>query len=289
MPIPPSKPALVAVLTMLLCVAAAAVPLRVATFNIELGLEAQGTTSHDSVADVLARIDADVVTLQEVRSQDVGTNIDALAATLGYAHQYVGVPDSGEPSPLDTNNRNVFLSRYPITAVDGISSPSGAKDMTRVIPAVVVDVPGTTADPTIIGLHLKCCGEPDDPYRRAVELDRVVDYLVANSLTASDNVIILGDFNLVTGATTYNSEPAGLPASYITGADITFPVEYDPDPAFYFGFVPMVKLQNFQADGVTDTTQGSSAVLDHILVSPAIANRTYATEIYNSAQESSHP
>lgn len=269
-------------LALWLSAAAVAVPLRVATFNIELGLEASGEVGHDAVADVLARIDADVVALQEVRSQDVPSNIGDLAATLGYSHQYVG-----ELGPLDNNNRNVFLSRFPITASTSITSPAGAVDVTRTAPAIVVDVPGTAADPTIITLHLKCCLDPDDSFRRAVELDRVVDYLVTNSLDSTDNVIVLGDFNLLGSSTTYNSLPEEVPSSYDLGADINFPVAYSPEPAFYFTFLPLGRLDAYQADGVTDTTQGSSAVLDHILASPALTSRPFAVEVYNSAFEGS--
>ena len=259
-------------------------PFRIVTLNIFNGLDAPGTTSYDSALAVLKRIDADVVVLEEVEGTDISgspSNIDQLADDLADAPAadfFTFIPSTS--GVFDSTKRNVVLSRYSITSSEGVTSPPGAKDMTRRHAAIVVDVPGTDEDPVIIGMHLKCCLDFEDPFRRAVEVDRALDYLVANSLTASDNIIILGDFNLIGSDQTYTSLPAGLPASYILGSDITFPVEYTGDPATYFTSIPIQRLDSLQLDG-SPNTQGSST-LDHIMASPALTGRPHATEIYNS-------
>lgn len=192
----------------------AASPLRVATLNVEFGLGEPGTTSFEATADVLERIDADVVALQEMTRADFdGTpsSFRILAADLGYPYVHAATTQR----VLDSGLRTAFMTRYPLISTFNIASPPGALDMVRQIPAIVVDIPGTVADPTILTLHLKCCLDIDDPFRRAVELKRSADFLSQRGLTAEDNVIILGDFNLIGGDFVYNEIPPGLPLSLI--------------------------------------------------------------------------
>ena len=109
---------------------AEAVEIRVATLNLELGLEGRGTAGHDAVRDVLARIDPDVVTLQEVRTGDLSGSpsfLDSLATALGYPHIFV--PDS---TPLDGGNRNLFLSKFPFSSTAGVA-PGSRQSFYRVI------------------------------------------------------------------------------------------------------------------------------------------------------------
>ena len=61
--------------------------------------------------------------------------------------------------------------------------------MTRAAAAVIVDVPGTENDPTIVTAHLKCCFDQDDPFRRAVEMLRIRKYLEEQGL-GIDNLVI---------------------------------------------------------------------------------------------------
>lgn len=276
-------------------VSATPLPLRVATFNLELGLEAPGTPSFDAALRVLRRIRPDVVCLQEVRARDLSgtnSNLAQLGAALHLNHLFDPGTTGPGVSPLDTDNRTPILSRYPFLSTTGISSPLGAKDITRRHGAVVVDVPGTTADPTIITLHLKCCFDPDDPFRRAVEMKRISDYLATHSLTASDNILVMGDFNLIGSDRTitqsdYNSFADKLPGSYVLGSDVRFPIEYHMRPADYLSAIPLHRIDVRQVNG-SQTTQGSSSTLDHVLISPALQSRPHATEIYNSRLDTSN-
>jgi endonuclease/exonuclease/phosphatase family metal-dependent hydrolase len=261
--------------------------IRVATFNVLTGIEAPGTTSHDSVKAVLARINADVVGLQEVTGADRSgnpSNIESLATSLGYPHVFI-------PSgiALDTNSRVILLSKFPFTSTHSIGSPQGAKDVVRAHAAALIDVPGTEADPMIITLHLKCCFDFDDFFRRAVEMERLKLFLDDQSLTGSDNIIIMGDYNLLGSNSTYESLPSGLPSTYVLGSDISFPLSYFSNPASYLTAYPLLNPQPRQQDGVKSGTHSGGSTLDYMMLSQALIDRSPVLEIYTSEFESNHP
>jgi endonuclease/exonuclease/phosphatase family metal-dependent hydrolase len=278
-----------------------AVGVRVATFNIganlvippnggsvyfDYGLGDPGTPDHDNVLAVLDRIDADVVTLQEIHSADVaGSNddVDALAASLGYPYIFV----SPTTNTFDTSLRVIFLSRYPFITTAAIGSPVGAKEITRLFPAVKVDVPGTTRDPLLIAAHLKSGTTSEDRFRRAVEMRRLTDNLGAQALTSDDNYIVLGDFNLSSTNKTFTALPAGLPSTFDLGADILFPINYSTNPLSYFSSPSVTRLDPRQLNNSASTFQ-SGSVIDLFLVSPAIAGRPLGMEIYNSTLDTSN-
>lgn len=280
---------------------APAVEIRVATFNIgayflnggvEYSLGDPGTPDHDNVRDVLDRIDADVVALQEIDTADVSgapDDLDALAASLGYPYLYVASVSGAAPltAPLDFSLRVAFLSRYPFLSSTAIRSPEGAREMTRLHPVVRVDVPGTMNDPLLISAHLKSGTAAADKFRRAVEMRRLVGHLGTLGLTNDDNFIILGDFNLSSTNATYTTLPADLPASYDLGDDIVLPVSYSTNPLSYFSSPGVTRLDPRQLNGSASTFQ-SGSVIDLFLVSPAIAGRPFDTEIYNSTLDTSN-
>ncbi len=274
---------------------AAGVEIRVATFNIgakfengssEFSLGAPGTPDHDNVRDILRRIGADVVVLQEIHAADTAgspDHLDALAAAAGYPHRHLPAFTS-----LDFTFRNAILSRHPFRETTTVSSPAGANELTRRFPAVVVDVPGTDRDPLVVTGHLKAGTTQADRFRRAVEMHRLAGHLAAES---HENFVILGDFNLSSSNTTFNSVPSALPGSYAPGDDIPFPLAYSTDVTTYFAESPVVRLDPRHLDGSAatfNTTGTSGPTLDLILVSPALAGRPVATEIYNSALDTSN-
>jgi endonuclease/exonuclease/phosphatase family metal-dependent hydrolase len=277
----------------------AAVEIRVATFNIgahfgetffDYSLGDQGTPDHDSVKAVLDRIDADVVALQEIHSVDLQgapDDLDDLAASLGYPYLHQG----SSTGAFDTTLRVVILSRFPFISAQNIGSPVGAKEITRLHPAVKVDVPGTANDPLIISAHLKAGTSAQEKFRRAVEMKRLVGHLTATGLGNDDNFIILGDFNPSSSSTTYSTLPAGLPGSFDLGADILLPVSYSTNLLTYFSNPAAVKLDPRQLNGSRSTfgtTFNNGPTLDLILVSPAIAGRPIAGEVYNSTLDVSN-
>ena len=284
-----------------ICALGHAVEIRVATFNIgahlvvptdggaayfDYGLGDPGTPDYENVLAILARINPDVVTLQEIHSADVsGTNddVDALAAALGYPHIFV----SPATNTFDTSLRVIFLSRHPLLTTTAVGSPAGAKEITRLFPTVKIDVPGTTRDPLLISAHLKSGTTSEDRFRRAVEMRRLTDYLGTRGLTSDDNYVVMGDFNLSSTNKTFTELPAGLPSTFSLGADIPLPVTYSNNPLSYFSSTAVARLDPRQLDNSPSTYQ-SGSVIDLFLVSPAIAGRPLGTEIYNSALDTSN-
>ena len=281
-----------------------AVELRVATFNIgahlvvepgraayfDYGLGPPGTPDHDSVREILRRIDADVVALQEIHSADINAgHVDALANGLGYTHRFL----STTAFAFDTNLRVIFFSRFPFLSNTAIASPSGARDLTRLIPAVKIDIPGTTRDPVLIAAHLKSGSGASDLFQRAVEMRRLTDHLNALNLTADDNFLILGDFNLSDSDRTFTVlPPSGLPDLFDLGDDILYPIHYFTAPLDYFSSPAVNRIIPRQLNNSTVTfksqTSGSESAIDLFMVSPIIGSRPLHTEIYNSALDTSN-
>jgi len=287
------------ILCLVLATIVHAVEIRVATFNIganlnttssnqvyfDYGLGAPGTTDYESVKAILGRIDADIITLQEIHSVDISNNdLADLAASLGYLYVY----DPGTSNAFDPSLRVVFLSRFPFLSTVAIRSPAGDKDMTRLIPAVRVDVPGTNRDPLIIGTHLKSGTGVPDRFQRAVEMQRLTDHLLANGVGDNDNFIVLGDFNLSGNDRNFSGIPSsGIPSSFVLGDDISFPVNYYTDATAYFSAPTVTQIIAQQLDG-SIATFDSGSTLDLFLVSSIIGSRPLRTEIYNSALDLSN-
>ncbi len=258
-----------------------AVPLRVASFNIRQGFEGPGTTSYQGAKAVIQRVAPDVIAILESQASDLA-NFNTLAAELGYEHKVMSTL-----SPLDGYLTTGFFSRYPILSSLPIpSGPSGAVEMTRNNLAVKIDVPETERDPLIVAVHYKASwtfgASYNEGFRRAIEIRRTKEFLQANTDVTTDNVLVIGDFNLVgTDNTIYSGLPASLPGTYRTGSDITYPVTYRTDPDFYFSELGMGKLAMRQVNGSSGTF--GTSVLDYMVVSASLRNRFYETEIYNSA------
>lgn len=291
--------------------AVAGVPLRVVTFNIEAGfvgserqpsIAERGSIDYESVRAILARIDADVVCLQEVfPDTDNNENFFNLAEDLGYEHALL----STRSNSFDFQLRNAVLSRYPFVSVQEIGSAgyndefgivgsdgNRARDVTRTMPAIVIDVPGTTQPTTIITLHNKSGGEASDLFRRAIELARVRDYLDRNDLNGSDNLIVTGDFNISTNFSpsfrAFVSEPSGLPATFNRGSDVPFPINYSNDVDFYFPApFNLVALDARAVNGDAATFQRGGSTLDYLMSSPAIT--VLGSEVYRSELDGPNP
>ncbi len=286
-----------------LSLVASGVSFRIATFNIgahlvippdggnvyfDYGIGPPGQIDHEQVRAVLARINADVVALQEIHTADVNSgNLNALAASLGYSHIYAAPTTNA----FDTSLRVAILSKFPFLSTAAIGSPANSREITRLFPAVKVDVPGTTQDPLLISAHLKSGTATADRFRRAVEMKRLSDYLNAQGVTGNDNFIVLGDFNPSSINSTFSAAPSGLPSTFVLGPGISYPVRYSTNMLAYFSNPLPVRLDPRHLNNSPSTfgtTNTTGSVLDLFLVSPAIASRTYTTEIYNSALDVSN-
>lgn len=276
-----------------------AVEIRVATFNIgahfttspsrnyypDYSLGAAGTVDHDSVREILRRLDADVVALEEIHSIDISAgDVATLAGSLGYPY-VSAAPATGA---IDSTLHVAFLSRFPFITQTLISPLVGAKDMTRLMPAVKVDVPGTLHDPVLIAAHLKSGGDASDLFQRSVEMQRLTRYLTSQGLTAMDPFLIMGDFNLSKTNHVFTIIPAsGLPGSFSLGIDMSFPISYYTNPLDYFTTPAVSRIIPRQLGGSTVTFPTSDSTIDLFLVSPIIGSRPRHTEVYNSVLDSS--
>ena len=188
---------LAAELLFVICSSSHGVSLRVATFNVELGLGSPGSTSFENSAAVLQRIGADVVAMQELITDS--SNLSTMGARLGRPHS----------AYLSSTSMGVgLLSKYPLSSPVWIFRGG----MTRPILLVQVDVPGALRDPWIAVVHLKCCNTATggEQYTRAEEL-----YYLRKEITQrvapEDPVMIMGDFNLVApNDVTYATGPEGV-------------------------------------------------------------------------------
>ncbi|MES2659549.1 MAG: endonuclease/exonuclease/phosphatase family protein [Verrucomicrobiota bacterium] len=252
----------------------------------DYGIGPPGQPDHEKVREVLDRIDADVVALQEIHGADFNAgHLTALSNSLGYPHVFY----APSTNTFDTSLHVAFLSRFPFLSQTLINSPAGAKEMNRLIPVVKIDVPGTTRDPVLIGAHLKSGGEASDLFQRTVEMRRLTNYLTTLGLTNTDDFLIMGDLNLSDGDRTFSTTPgSGLPGSFVLGPDIIFPINYYTTPTAYFGNPTVTRIIPRQVDNSTVTFPSSGSTIDLFLTSPTIGARPLHTEIYNSALDTSN-
>ncbi len=262
-------------------------PVRVATWNLE-SLGAPGSVEHEAAVDVLARIDADVVLLQEINGSTDATYVASLAASAGYAHTFTG------PGSTFGGMRNAALSRLPFVDARAfvsadLSPDPSADELTRDFVRVTVDVGGT--DLTLMSLHLKSSSSDEDEFRRAVEGLRVGDALADLDLW-TDAVVVAGDLNDEVGdvhyPATFTAPPAGLPASYVLGSDLAalLPSPGIEDTVFdtLFG-LGLTDPGAWQLDGQELTRPSSGRRLDYVLVSDPLLRTPPETQVYDSSDE----
>ena len=294
---------LVAIFT---CVAEA-VEIRVATFNIgahlqfpvggaayfDYGIGLPGQPDYDRVWAVLARIDADVVAIQEIHTTDFTTgSLAALATGLGYPYVFF----APATQTFDPSLHVAILSRFPFLSQQLITSPAGSKDMTRLMPVVKIDVPGTIRDLVVFSAHLKVGTSASDVFQRTIEMRRLTHDLNSGGLTSSDNFMILGDFNFNPTANDRNFTTiptSGLPTTFSLGPDILLPLDYFSDPRAYFSTPAVTRIVPRQLNQSiitrpSTTTVGEGTSIDLLMVSAIIGSRPLRSEIYNSALDLSN-
>lgn len=231
--------------TLLASTAHATEHLRIATYNV-LGVD-PGTSSYNALVDVLERIDADILLIQEIGNAGGSTlsqgaansQVAILANDLGYGHHTV----SFLSGTLSGGLRVGALSRYPITQVVSHDSVSlsgsfSSNDITRDILQIEVDVPNVDVPVACFTLHFKASGGDINEFRRAVEFRRLEQAVSGWCGSNPDGLVFVGgDFNWDVGnfspdsfsASDYqNFENNGLPQTFNLGSDITFPLVYNP-------------------------------------------------------------
>ena len=208
---------------------------RVASFNVQY-LGSSSSTGFAALADIIKRVSADVMCLQEVKSWESSRFVE-LAKQTGYAHHFQGKVST----PMAGGITNACLSRLPLVqgrsrSSDDISSSAWANETGRDIVTVRVRLPNGR-HLLVVNAHLKSGFGDDDRVRRQVEALRVRDLLRQHrKVHPGDAEVVLGDFNeIVNGSNlgrVYTKAPYGMPWSYKLGADISYPITYDPFATF---------------------------------------------------------
>lgn len=267
--------------------------MRVATWNIET-IGAPGSAEYNAALDVLDRIGADVVGINEIATAADAADFVTLANAAGYPYTFV--PTS---NPFG-GDRNAFMSVYPITASiantsAGLSGDAGANDITRLLVEVTIDTPGNDNDLTLVVNHWKSGTGNDDEFRRALESYRCAQ-AVADLDTQTDAFIVLGDVNeeldsVPRTPNPFTTAPSGLPGSFSIGSDILAEMAgpgLENNPFYYLEQSPqpnMTAAVALQLDGSDSTRPASGRRLDYLMLSQALINEGYQAEVYDSMDE----
>ncbi len=211
--------------------------LRVLTWNFE-GLGSPASDEFAAVDKILARLDADVACVQELWPSQ-RDELDVLAGQLDYP-DWFAADDSPE---LGGDILNACMSRWSLAAAEShsasdLSRDPAANDIGRDIVEIRLLNPDSTW-PREVGVgvftvHLKAGQTATDRFRRQVELIRLSNAVTTyRAAHPQDATIVLGDFNHVVqdaanGREQFSMPPPDLPAQYVLGNDIEFPVLTDP-------------------------------------------------------------
>jgi endonuclease/exonuclease/phosphatase family metal-dependent hydrolase len=257
------------------------VEVRVATWNV-LGLGRPGSASFNAVKAVLARIDADVVGLNEI-GEDEASALATLASDLGYSQ--VLRPPTNPFGP----ERNAILSRLP-ASLDAptsatLSGDRAANDVTRLPVRAVIPLPEVNRELTVVGQHWKSGFDLVDRFRRAVDASR------SAQAARGDLVVLMGDVNAEPGdmpedPPVWKYRPQGLPGEYRLGSDLEAQLAGSglPNDAFAPGTAAgLVWLPARQVDGREVTRPSSGRRIDWIFVSDEVS--AAPSEVYDSTDE----
>ena len=260
---------------------------RVATFNIE-SVGAEASDSFQAAVDILQRIDADIVCLQEVVEWET-TSLFALGNAAGYPDVIQG----NRPPAIGGEFTNACMSRPGLSIVGSYGgaelSPGGtSNDVGRDILVVQAELAEAGEPPCRLGLitlHLKSGQKPLDWFRRQVEAQRVAQAVaIYQEQYPGDPLVILGDLNESIDdpalGSVFESIPPGLPDSYDVGTDIEFPLLYDPFATFAdLGFS---RVDAMQEDSARDETWADLVRLDYVLLA---GPQLEVAEVYNACRD----
>ncbi|MCA9322498.1 MAG: endonuclease/exonuclease/phosphatase family protein [Planctomycetes bacterium] len=261
---------------------------RVATWNIQ-AVGTPGSNEWLRSLDVVARLDADIVAIQEVDDMVEVGQFASFAAAAGYAHYAI----SNTSGTLSGDLFTAVLSRHPILGstshtAASLSGDLNANDITRDIFEARIQVPNTAAPLAIFTVHLKASSGGVNDFRRTIEMRRLGQAVQAfSALNPLAPFVITGDFNEDLGdgpfGQVFNALPSGLPQTYTLGNDINFPVVYDP-------FNALTTLGGLIADATQEdsttldaTRDSSGRRLDYIIYGQGAL--LVGDEVYNSSRD----
>ncbi len=153
--------------------------LEVVTWNIEQ-FPNSGSTTLEAVEAIIANTNADVIALQEI----VGiAEMNTVAEQL----------EDWEVKILDISGSLNMGYLYKTCEISSFSNPTNVS-VIEPRPAVKTTITHNNGlEVVLFNIHLKCCGGSDNISRRETASRNLKTYIDDNH--ASDNVIVLGDFN----------------------------------------------------------------------------------------------
>jgi endonuclease/exonuclease/phosphatase family metal-dependent hydrolase len=256
---------------------------RVVTWNVE-SLGTPGDLDYEATLAVLQRIDADVVSLNEVDAGEEGV-LRTLADGLGYDEVLVA-----EDNPFGSL-RNALLTRLPLedgavwTAPDIAGDPS-ANDLTRWPLSMRVAVGGGQL--TVVGNHFKSGFLDSDGFRRAVDAIRTSQ--AGDSARADGPLVVCGDLNVeleeADPTNVWRSPPSDLPDDYVLGGDVESLLENEglrDDPFAPLVDRGLVRAAALQRDGRDATRDSSDRAIDHVYVDVDVI--VHGAEVYDARDE----
>ena len=260
---------------------------RVATWNVE-NLGAEGSDEWIATRDVLARLDADVVGLNEVSASDMAS-LEALASDLGYP--FVALPGAQPFGDIG----NAVLARvaepditFPTSAA--LSGDSQAQDVTRLPGVVSFAMPTLNLRVSVVSVHLKSGELLSDGFRRVIDARRAVQ---AASTTGDDALLLMGDMNedvldIDPTEPRQTDVPSDLPSSFRLGQDMSTLIASEglaPNPFGEFEAAGFGPLDAAQRDADRATRPISGRRIDYFLGNDVTRHAVVHAEVYDSADD----
>ena len=292
---------------------------RVMSFNVLLGTGGPGSAGFEAAREVTERISPDVILFQEVASAGEFGDLVAFLKAAGFpgtpetmalkGDAFAGVPLVRGDLSGSQDAAVVVASRWPLKRrVQVGRGLAGRREITRFPMLAEVDVPwlGAADDPVFVSVHLKAERSDADFFRRALEVMRLREGLVAAGIDpAVRNVVVGGDFNetdwleqpefyrtdaaAVQVPGTLFPDGSALPSTFLGGSDLAagLTLRYRVFPHSGMEMAGMKALGLRQADGVSEVTwPGLGSKLDYLFVSgPVVSRGGGEGEVYNSEVE----
>ncbi len=233
---------------------------KIATWNVRDCAASDASTGsrislHDEVALTIKQAEADIIVLEEIQSDEAkGGDIALLSVALaraGWAMPFVAVVDTKGEDDL------AVFSRYKIVEQGPVLEPGQADSWPRSGIYASIDIGGKSLD--LLGFHFKAMGDEKSEGTRRAQAQALGLHLTASygaDLTKKA-IVLAGDFN------TANASDLGAKASTLSALRLAD----DADPANDF----LATNQSFLGAEPTFVDSRYSSVLDHILISPALA------------------
>ncbi|MDP2792107.1 MAG: endonuclease/exonuclease/phosphatase family protein [Rectinemataceae bacterium] len=241
---------------------------KIATWNIRDCAASDKSTGerislHDSVALTIKEAEADIIVLEEIQSDEAkGGDIALLSVALaraGWAMPFVAVVDTRGEDDL------AVFSRYKIVEQGPILEPGQADPWPRSGIYASIDVGGISVD--VLGFHFKAMGDEKSETTRRAQAKALGLHLIATygAALTTKAIVLAGDFN------TANASDLGAKDSTLSALRLAD----DGDRTNDF----LATNYSFRGSEPTFVDSRYSSVLDHILLSPALADGFDGTRV----------